>query len=587
MKRQIPNQSKSKRKKAWNCVAGLLGALFLSPETAAQQSLGVDPTGRSGKPPPALLEEHPPSPPPQWVLPPAPEPPAETTDPRSGARIFVREIRLEGNVAISSHELAPVLAPYTNRELSIGELETLRLAVTYYYVNKGYINSGAIIPSQTVSDGVLTVRVIEGVIGRIEVEGNTGLREGYIRDRLALDAGPPVDFNALQQRLQLLQQDEHIRRVNAELRPGVRLGESVLHVRVDERTPYGVSVAFNNYQSPTVGAERGLVTLSHHNLTGNGDLLTVTYGRSEGVDPQIDAEYALPVTARETIVDLHYRKNNFAAIEAQFAPLDITSESDIYSLSVRQPLYRTLDQELAVVITGERLESATFVNGHPFDFSPGVRHGKSRETVVRGAVEWTKRQLNQVFAVRSQFSVGVDLWDATLNGSGKPDGQFFTWLGQFQWARRFEDRGIQTLLRTDIQLSNKSLLPLEQIAVGGRYTVRGYRENTLVRDNAFLASFETAVPIVRAQWWADTLQLVPFVDFGTAWNTSEPTPAPRTLASIGIGLRWGVTIPGRIPITPQFEIYWGLPLRNAKNSKGNGGDLQDQHLHMQFVITAF
>ena len=81
--------------------------------------------------------------------------------------------------------------------------------------------------------------------------------------------------------------------------------------------------------------------------------------------------------------------------------------------------------------------------------------------------------------------------------------------------------------------------------------------------------------------------VVPFVDFGTAWNTKEPTPSPRTLASIGTGLRWSVTIPWRIPVTPQFEIYWGLPLRNAKNIKGTGGDLQDQHVHMQFVLTAF
>lgn len=571
----------------WGLQVGVaLLLLFTQSVATAQQSLGVDPTGRSGKAPPTLLEEQSPSSP-QWTLPPPPMPPAETAGPLLGPRVFVREIRLEGNTAIANQELTPIISPYTNREVSGEELEALRLAITQHYVNRGYINSGAILPDQTVNDGVVTLRIIEGNLTRIEVEGNTGLRSRYIQDRLALDTQLPVNLNALQQRLQLLQQDNRIRRVNAELRPGVRLGESVLHVRVDERIPYGLSLAFNNYQSPTVGAERGLITLFHQNLTGNGDLLTVTYGRSVGVDPQLDAEYAFPLTARDTILSVGYRKNEFSAIEAPFDPLDIESRSNIYSLSLRHPVLRSLDRELAVTLTGERLESSTSLLGTPFSFSPGVREGKSRVTAIRTGVEWTQRQLNQVLAVRSQFSVGVDLWNATINRSGVPDGQFFAWLGQFQWARRFSETGLQTLLRADIQVANKSLLPLEQIAVGGRYTVRGYRENTLVRDNAFLASFETTVPVLRNQWWADTLQLVPFVDFGTAWNTKEPTPSPRTLVSIGMGLRWGLTIPWRVPVTPQFEIYWGLPLRNAKNIKGTGGDLQDQHIHMQFVLTAF
>ena len=61
---------------------------------------------------------------------------------------------------------------------------------------------------------------------------------------------------ALQERLQFLQQDERIARFAAELRPGVQRGESLLLVKVEETNPFKVEFAFNNYQSPTVGAER-------------------------------------------------------------------------------------------------------------------------------------------------------------------------------------------------------------------------------------------------------------------------------------------------------------------------------------------
>jgi len=76
-------------------------------------------------------------------------------------------------------------------------------------------------------------------------------------------------------------------RLDAELRPGVQRGESSLLVKVEETNPFKVELAFNNYQSPTVGAERGLITVTHQNITGHGDPLSVTYGHSKGIDVQI------------------------------------------------------------------------------------------------------------------------------------------------------------------------------------------------------------------------------------------------------------------------------------------------------------
>ena len=69
------------------------------------------------------------------------------------------------------------------------------------------------------------------------MEGNRWFREGYLRQRLTLDVEPPLHIGALQERLQRLQQDDRIARLEAELRPGVQLGESTLHVRVEERLP--------------------------------------------------------------------------------------------------------------------------------------------------------------------------------------------------------------------------------------------------------------------------------------------------------------------------------------------------------------
>jgi hemolysin activation/secretion protein len=555
----------------------------------AQGVLGIDPSGRPLRVPPRLpeeplQEERLPSPLPVPILPPLPPPSTGPAEPLSLESVFVREIRVIGSTVFTPAELAEVTDPYVNRALTVEDLESLRLALTRYYITRGYVNSGAIIPDQTVTEGMLTVQIIEGELTRIEVEGNRWFRASYLQDRLALGAGPPLNIQALQERLQLLLQDARIQRLNTELRPGVRLGESVLDVRVEERNPYKVWLAFNNYQSPTVGSEQGLITVAHENLTGHGDILSVQYGRSSGADLQLDANYILPLTVRDLTVQLEYRRNTFHVVEAPFEPLDVNSTAEIFGITLRQPLYRTLDQVVALALTIERLSDQTYLLGQPFSFALGAHRGLSIDTALRLAPEWVYRTSTQVLAARSRFSVGIDALGATVNPSPLPDGRFFAWLGQVQWVKRLGIWDSEILFRADLQLANNPLLPLEQLAVGGRYSVRGYRQNQLVRDNGVITQLEARVPVVSERRWAEYVQVVPFVDYGRAWNTRFPTPEPQTLASIGLGLRWGLTVPAPVAVRPEFEVYWGVPLNHVKTP---GGSLQDLGLNLQLIVALF
>jgi hemolysin activation/secretion protein len=195
---------------------GFLFIFFICVSSYAQGVLR-DPTGRSGEEPFPPPKELAPLPPPIQI--PVPKPPEEKVIPFHIPRVFVREIKITGNTVFSDETLVEVTAPYVNRELTDAELESLRLALTIFYINKGYINSGAMIPDQTIIDGVMTIQIIEGKLTNIEVEGNKWFRSGYIQNRIRLSAGPPLNIYALQDRLQILQQDERIQKLNAELRP--------------------------------------------------------------------------------------------------------------------------------------------------------------------------------------------------------------------------------------------------------------------------------------------------------------------------------------------------------------------------------
>jgi hemolysin activation/secretion protein len=500
----------------------------------------------------------------------------------------VKEIRVTGSTVFTPMELAQVTDPYRDREITSEDIESLRMAMTMLYVKHGYSTSGTVVPDQAILDGVLTIQIIEGKLSRIDVEGNYWFRSSYFTSRLQLDAGPPVNVHALQQRLQLLQDDPRIERINAELRPGETRGDSALNVRVAERRPIKAWLEYNNFQAPAVGSNQVLGTIADQNLLGFGDALRVQYGISFGADsnahgiginPNLNVSYVAPVTPYDTTFAFDYRRVDFTVIDSSVKQLDITGEFESFGFTLRQPIIHTPAQEFALALTGQAESFKTFLLGDPFEFQSGSTNGVSKVSALRFSQEYVNRMPDQVFSALSRMSFGLPVLGATVNsGAGQATGEFFSWLGQTQLVRRVTPANIQLLARADLQVTNKHVFIMEQMAVGGRYSVRGYREFTLLRDNAFLGSLEARVPVYTSAIGEELLYLVPFFDYGRSWNTDVATPSPDWLASVGVGAIWNFWRGSR------FEVYWGARLNPVENPHTN---LQDYGVHLQFVVELF
>ena len=365
-----------------------------------------------------------------------------------------------------------------------------------------------------------------------------------------------MTLGPLQEQLQLLQQDRRIERVNAELRPGDQRGDSLLNVRVADRNPFHASMEVNNYQTPLVGEIRGVGTLVDDNLTGHGDPLKLSYGQSSGAFPIVDASYALPFNRYGTTFSPYYRRYRLQTHRAALHSAQHQDQLGDHRHEPPPPIYKTVTDEVALSIIGEHLFTQSFLfNDTPdqmtFNSFPGFQNGAATVSALRFAQEWTHRTLDTVLAVRSRFSVGLNVLGATINANpDTPDGQFFSWLGQSQAIKQFGDNllGMQLLGHMDLQLTNSPLFPVEQVALGGRYTVRGYREVTILRDNSFIASVESRFPLVR---WANGRTDVPARSLCGRRTRMEHRRQPpvaitplanplNTLASVGVGLRWNI-----------------------------------------------
>ncbi len=503
------------------------------------------------------------------------KPAAENEKLSAQLRILVKKIHLEGNTVFSNEELGKITASYIDRVISAAELQQLRHSLTLYYINRGYINSGVIIPDQQITNNEITLQVIEGELTDIQVSGNTRLRRDYISNRITLNKTPVLNVNDLQKHLQLIKQNPLIKRINAELGPGSVPGQSILRVKIEENIPYQVAATLNNHNSPSVGSERLQLEGFHRNFSGHGDNLTARIGVTEGLD-DVSLSYLLPLNARDTTLNIRYEESDSAVIEEPFNAIDIESNSRSFGITLRQPIRKTTEEEFAIAVTLERRRSKTFLLGMPFSFSPGTDGGKSDVTALRLSHEWLQRTRKQVLAARSQFSLGINALGATVN-TNAPDGRFVTWLGQFQWVQRTGDQDNQFMLGANIQLAGQGLLPLEKFSVGGVNSVRGYRENQLVRDNGIITTIEYRQPILNSGWTGSRLQFAQFIDAGLSWNNSEYSRR-QGIASVGVGLLWDY---GK---KLHAELYLAKGFNDFTNEEHN---LQDSGIHFQLRYNFF
>jgi hemolysin activation/secretion protein len=516
------------------------------------------------------------------ILPPLPKQTNAVPQNAGGLRLFVRSYRFEGNTAFSDAVLAQVTAPYANRELGSDELEQARRAVTLFYVNHGYVNSGATIPDQKPTDGIVYLCITEGVLSKIELHGNHWLRDGYITSRVERWAKPPLNLNHLQEGLQLLRQNPNVNQVNAELKPGDAPGQSVLSLRVADEQPFRVGFQADNQRPPSVGSSEIWFLASDLNLTGHSDPLQLRYGIANsgphglefsGID-NMEGSYFVPVTAYNTTLGVHASRLNTSLVEDTFRPLNVNSITTTYGVVLRQPVYQTANQEAALAIGFDRRVNTTTLLDEPFNISPGAIDGEMKVSVLRLSQEWVQRGQSRLIALRSTFNIGLDAFGVTDNGvPGDPNAHFFSWLGQGQYIQRLFNTQNQLVTRVSGQWTPDPLLALEQFAVGGLETVRGYRENTLVRDRAIVASVEFRLPVLFDKTGAGMVFLAPFYDFGGGWNVNGST-SPTTIDSTGIGI---IINPNKHVFA---ELFWGHQLHALPTPP----DKDAQDLGLSFLV---
>lgn len=564
-----------------HCHPALFLLLFTLPATAQTNPPPLPDALQPG----AIRQETAPRLPPQPAAPVLSIPPLveRPLSAEEGDRVFVRRFELQDaqdrpeygiNLAAIQQLLETARQEYPDG-FTIGQLEAVTNRITNHYRSRGLILARAVLPVQTVSDGVVIIQVVEGHLGQVLAEGNSLYsRETLARPFRQLE-GKPVSQQQAESALLTLTDFPGLAAFGM-FQPGRRVGEADLLIRVPNEEPFNASLRLDNHGTETTGEYRGRATLSWNNLTDNADRLTLTAQHS--LQPANSLYGALDyqvILGRYWQAGGYARYNTFS-VGGDFESMDIEGESLQAGGYVLYQWVRSRERNLSTRIELASKSSSSSRLGQQADedrltlLTLGINYD-SVDTRF-GGLNYAGLEMAQGFndllgAMGSSedamaLAPGKRPSRTNSNSSRYAEGDFTRLLVFYSRLQNLWP-GTSLLLRTELQYSPDLLVPMEQYAVGGAEHVRGFSPSYTLYDSGALFSLEYIWQPgflnryeAFGNWrWNDLVQLAAFYDhsFGEK-NQPKPTdPQGRyQLSSLGVGIRF--TLPNQLASRLQLAL---------------------------------
>ena len=181
-------------------------------------------------------------------------------------RFDVLEYRVEGNSVLPAERIERAVYPFLGERRTVADVESARVALEAAYRNAGYGTVVVDTPEQRVTDGVVTLQVLQAPVTRLRVVGAQYYSQGRILDQVpALAEGEVPNFKAVTAQLATVNRSAD-RRVTPLLRPGKAPGTTEVDLSVEDQFPLHGSLELNNQSSPNTTESRLQASLRYDNL---------------------------------------------------------------------------------------------------------------------------------------------------------------------------------------------------------------------------------------------------------------------------------------------------------------------------------
>jgi hemolysin activation/secretion protein len=441
----------------------------------------------------------------------------------------LHHIQIVGNTVFTEADFKPLVDRFLASSRSTKDVQALIHQMDRKYYEKGFLTSKTLFESS--ANHTLSLRVVEGRVSQIDIDGNHFQKDNYILKDLKLKEGDLLNLKELQDTVAGVNSSQDLYKVKARLSAGKEAGQSVLTYEVEERLPFKLSVFSDNRGRPLIGQTRWGTEFEYANPLGKGDKLTLGYTGARGTTIA-ESAYTIPVNNRGTSVGVAY---SFAYVHVQNRTGSdrLTGHAHNYSVFLNQNIEQISGLSLN---TGFNLRKITSLEN-------GVESGESDVTSATAGFNWDKSDK----IGRSNLNGTVTAGSALLGG----DNTFMKY--ELAGTRIFNLPKNQYLVFNGYTMLSSGPLPgFEQMQIGGSSSVRGFTEGLLYGDRGVTVNAEYRYPIwglskiapklsenLQGVLFADASQVV--VDKHTSGRLDSASKRGNTtLVGTGVGLRLAI-----------------------------------------------
>jgi hemolysin activation/secretion protein len=455
----------------------------------------------------------------------------------------LKNINITGAAAFKDKDLKPLYDPYLNKQVSQVEIDAVINKIKAAYARKGYLTVIVYLPEQDIKDGVLEIRVVEGKLGTLTVEGGRDFSPQLISKYIHLKKNEILNFKVLERDLLRLNQIPDLE-VKAALTAGKEPQTSDLTLKVTDGRPWHFGLTGDSQGTRLSGRYRASVYLRSSNLTGNLDALFLNAlysGNSSGEA----LTYTLPLDTYGTRLSIEI-VNFESKLGKEYKVQNISGTTQIYNpfLTFELLLNEVFQVNANLGLNIKSVQKKT--NGSrtaddqlrmpyfEFDLS---------ETDAYGSTDFTPQ-----FIFSPPGFLGASKKNHPSGSRAGTGGFFFKYIQGFNRTQKMPWESYVSM-RSQFQIPTHTLPSSEQIQVGGFNSVRGYAEGDYLADLGGFMRTDWFFPmyVIPKEWklvdsatpLRNRIETIVFADVGGGKlkKTLSGEEHEKFLAGVGGGLR--------------------------------------------------
>lgn len=455
----------------------------------------------------------------------------------------LKGVNITGNTVESSDTLNSFVTLKTGEILNSRELNKAVTAIQEQYRRDGYILA-KITDMNIDKNGILNLKVNEGILEGYKVKGNTKTKERVILREMRQKPGEPFNSKLARRSMQRVYNLGFFEDVNIKMNPGVDPNAVVMELDVTEKRTgsFGIGAGYSSEDGVI-----GMVSIGDTNFRGTGDAISLTYETS-GDDT--DA-HGYTFSYRRPWLDSKETVGTFRIYNRTYEYDDYDTSGDLKETYMRK--YSGGEIVFGRPVSEYSTNYVTLRNRKD-SYVRHVDDGNMGDRSTDAYKQWRDDNFGTTRSVT--FEHVTDTRDNVYNPmSGSRlslSGEFAGFGGDFDFQKYTVDgqryiragRSQVWALRARYGIGNGDISEFNQYRIGGQGSLRGYREDQFRGDREFLGTLEYRFPIIKK------VQGALFTDWGGAWD-SGLTP-DNMHGSVGVGIALTT------PIGPlRFDYGWG------------------------------